>query len=409
MDILSVRIRKEVSHFRAIPPTAKILLASFVLRSVAHPLISLFAGAYIWHIKSDPVYLSTYYIANFAVLPVIFILNKALLTRIPMRMLYGIGTVLTGVSALMVVFFRSQTLFAYAFYGLLYGCGNGIYWANRNFLALRHIPSSIRSYYTGLYFSLTTIANVAIPALAGWMIVLGVPLGLFASAQIGYQILMVIAFGILIISGSIVGTTNLETPTFRSTHPKPFSDNWKRNARLLSVAVGAVDAQLYILPTILILTALGNEGMLGTIMSAMAVITAVSVYVFGRKQKQMHFLTTLKGFILLFVIAGMPLMTGINAFSVLWYVAITTLTDTLLWTANEPVLMDMQDAEASTTGQTHTDLIIDREWFINIGRVGTLTIVVLLGLWNPAYAIQMSAAVVSLAALFITWGVHLPT
>ena len=150
------------------PETARRLSISYFLRSTAYPLISLFTSAYIWQTNKDLTLLILYYIGNFVVLPPVFIANQWLLRHIPLKKLYATSVVMTGISSLMVVFYRSSTPHAYIFYGILYGLANGIYWANRNFLTLRHTTPDTRSYFTGLQFTLGTIASVIVPFAKGY-------------------------------------------------------------------------------------------------------------------------------------------------------------------------------------------------------------------------------------------------
>ena len=167
MNAVITRWNREIHHFRSMPETARRLSISYFLRSAAYPLISLFTSAYIWQTNENLTLLILYYIGNFIVLPPVFIANKWLLRHISLKKLYAPSVIMTGFSSLMVVFYQSNTPEAYLLYGVMYGLANGIYWANRNFMTLRHTTSKTRSYFTGLQFTLSTFASIIIPFLAG--------------------------------------------------------------------------------------------------------------------------------------------------------------------------------------------------------------------------------------------------
>jgi len=385
--LLLLRIQREIAHFKRLPNTVRLLVISYFLRSVAYPLITIFTSAYIWQTNHDVTLLILYNVGDFAILPLLFIVNRWLLRRIRVNTLYSIGTVLTGISALMVIFYRSTTPEAYLFYGVLYGIGNGIYWANRNFLTLRHTTSDVRSYFTGLQFALGTIASVIVPPIAGWFIV---------TTNFGYETLVTAAFAILLAAGLIFQKTTFDQPTLTDNHQR-LSPLWRR-VRFLSIAIGCVDSVIYILPTVLVLQALGNEGVLGIVNCGLAILTAGVSYVCGRKFKSSQYLPIFTGMLVAFIIAGIPLIFGISMLSVIWYLTIANLADSVIWIANEPVIMDMMDDEAKRSQVTHYRLIIDREWFVDMGRVGTLVLFMGITLYNPTFAIQIVASISGIVA-----------
>lgn len=401
MNAVIARWYREIHHFRVMQETARRLSISYFLRSAAYPLISIFTGAYIWQTNQNLTLLILYNIGNFLVLPPVFIANQWLLRHIPLKKLYAASVVMTGISSLMVVFYRSSTPQAYIFYGILYGLANGIYWANRNFLTLRHTSSDTRSYFTGLQFTLSTIASIIVPVIAGWIIVITVSSGIVPSAQIAYQLLVGCAFTLLLAGGLVIQATPLEQPAVTDQGTRPFSQQWQR-ARFLSVALGAADVPLYVLPTVLILQTLGNEAVLGSISSVMAAITAVITYIFGRKYRQQQFYPVFLTFLFAFIVSGLPLVFGIGSFATLWYIVIANLTDNLIWTANEPKILDMMDNEVRQSHVSHYRIIIDREWFVNIGRVGMYAIFLGFAYVDQTLALRWIASIAGLIAILIT-------
>lgn len=401
MNAIVARLHRELNHFRSLPDTARLLSLSYFLRSAAYPLIATFTTAFIWQGNHNVIFITLYQIGACVMLPITFVINKKILRFVSLKPLYGIGVVLTGVSSLMVVFYQSTTPLAYIWYGMLYGVGNGFYWANRNFLTLRHTTSNIRSYFSGIQLSFGTVASVIVPAIAGWFIVLGAAYHVVPDTKTGYELLVAVAFLLLIWSGFLIQKGSFDTPDIRTLPGKPFSRLWQR-ARMLSIAIGLVDAPLYILPTVLVLKALGNEGVLGSVSSIVALVTAMVTYIFGRKYRQTQFYPVFAALLGLFIIGGVPLLWEISPLSIIWYVAIINLADNLIWTANEPKIMDMMDAETRRSGKTHYTMIMDREIFINIGRVSLFLILLFLTFWNTDLALRLTGVISGVIGLGIT-------
>lgn len=370
------------------PESAKILTVSYVLRSIAYPLMSIFTGAFIWKSSNDVTLLILYYLGNFIALPLMFIVNRRLLSFVPMRHLYLLGTFLAGFGPLLVIFQRHETALAYITYGFVYGIGNGLYWANRNFLTLTHTTSQSRSYFTGLQFTLSTLASMIVPPLAGWIIVF---------TSFGYQILAVAASLIFLGSGLIIRKNTFPQSTV-SQKNKKLSGTWNI-ARLLSVAIGCVDSAIYILPTVLVLNVLGNEAVLGLVTGLASLLSAGASYIVGRKYRQSMFIVLFPAMLMGFAIAGIPFFWGVTIFSVAWYLFISSVSDSVIWVANEPVLLDMIDDEVKRSQASQYQLIIEREQFLNIGRVSMLILLLVTSLYDRQLGVAISATACAVIAL----------
>lgn len=381
------------------PDRARLLTLSYFFRSVAYPLMSIFTGAYIWKSTNDITLLIFYSLGNFLALPLMFTVNRMLLTRIALKYLYLLGTILAGFGPMLVIFQQHETLVSYLLYGFMYGIGSGLYWANRNFLTLTHTTSQTRSYFTGLSFTLSTLAAMIVPPLAGWFVL---------HTHNGYELLAVIASITFIVSGLIIHKTSFTQPNviYRS---HPLSQSWQK-ARLLSVAIGSVDSVIYILPTVLILRTLGNEVVLGWVNGIAALLSALASYIVGRKYRQSMFTRVFPAMLLGFAIAGYPLFFGIGILSVSWYLLISTVVDSIVWIANEPVLMDMMDDEVKRSHTTHYRLIIEREQYLNLGRISMLLLFLVTHSLVPQYSVAFAATASGIVGLGIAgWALQKKT
>ncbi len=383
------RVRNERSHFTAMPPFARMLTLSYFLRSIAYPLMSIFTGAFIWQTSNDVTLLILYYMGNFAMLPVMFVINRRLLRRISLRRLYAAGTVIAGLGPLLVIFQNSPTPFAYLAYGALYGIGSGLYWANRNFLTLRHTTTLTRGYFTGLQFSLSTFTSMVVPPVAGWLIVL---------LPVGYQLIAVTALIFLITSALAIRGGTVEQPDISVDRTGSLSKEWQK-AKLLSFAIGSVDSVIYILPTVLVLYALGNEATLGIVSGIVSFLSAVVSYAFGRKYRQSMYGWIFPAALAGFAVSGLPLFAGITVLTISWYLLVSSIADSIAWIANEPVIMDIMDAEVKRSKTTYIRLIIEREWCINAGRIAALLFLLGVSSISQNFGMAMGATACGVMAL----------
>lgn len=386
------RIRKEASHFVALPETARLLTLSYLFRSIAYPLMSIFTGAFIWKSTNDITLLTLYYLGNFIALPLMFSVNRIFLKYIGLKHMYLLGTILAGIGPLLVIFQRHESVAAYLLYGFVYGIGSGFYWANRNFLTLTHTTSQTRSYFTGLSFTLSTLASMIVPPLAGWFVTF---------TSFGYELIVIIASAIFVLSGLIIQKASISQPHVSYTNHS-LSQTWQK-ARLLSIAIGSVDSVIYILPTVLILSTLGNEVVLGWVNGIAALFSAAASYIVGRKYRQSMYTRVFTAMLVGFVVSGLPLFFDIGVATVSWYLLVSTIVDSVIWIANEPVLMDMMDDEVRRSKTTHYRLIIERERFLNMGRIGMLLLFLAATHVTPNHSIAIAATLCGIVGLGITW------
>jgi YQGE family putative transporter len=137
LDKLLARYRIEKSHFDELGDTAKLLFYSYTLFLLSYPMMGTFLNAYLWRQSSDISLIAIYNLGFFVALPIGFYLNGMLLRTISLLRLYWLGTILQGLAAFLTIFLPSANLNRIFVYGLMFGLGGGIYWANKNYLSLK--------------------------------------------------------------------------------------------------------------------------------------------------------------------------------------------------------------------------------------------------------------------------------
>ncbi len=361
----------EVTSFKKLSENTRNLIVSFAFQGAAYPFVSTFVNAFIFRNEGDFISVILYNLFRFVGLPVAFFLNGLALKKLKVGTLYLVGAMLLGLSSILVVLF-SKIVPIYYFYGLIFGLGEGFYWANRNYLTFKQTESSNRNYFLGMNFTLDTIISIVIPFLVGWFIVFGRNIGIQS-----YTISIITAFILLSISGYLVSRRNYPSPQIEKLIIKYPSRTWV-SVRLLSLAIGIVEGATFFFVTLLILNKLGHEGILGTIDSFVAVIFALASYYYGRKAKVIHqrpiyILSVLIGFF-----ASFLLISDIKTIPAIIFISSYSLSIMFMWLTSEPMVMDIMDKIIKKDTHHSYSYVFDREVFLNVGRWVSVLISVIL-------------------------------
>lgn len=191
-DKIVQRIQTELAHYHSMGEGAKRMLASYGLVVMAWPMVATFINAYLWQQGEGINRLVVYNSLFFTGLPIGFYLNKYILKKLHVLKVYYLGSVLQGLSALLVVFYPANELYVLGVYGLIFGVGSGLYWANKSYITLR-----------------LTRGKIIVPALVGWFLVVGEINGWY-SKEIAYKIMLGVGMLLLFGCGAIVQATEVD-------------------------------------------------------------------------------------------------------------------------------------------------------------------------------------------------------
>jgi len=126
---------------------------------------------------------------------------------------------------------------------------------------------------------------------------------------------------------------------------------------------------LYIIPTLIVLILLGNEGILGTVQSVAAIISAMTVYYVGRKiglEKRSHLLFI---GIILAVISAIFFGSLFTATAVLVFIGLNTMATPLIAIPWLNILYGQIESDSKQSESHQYAYIFDSELFLNIGRI----------------------------------------
>ncbi|KKP60368.1 MAG: hypothetical protein UR56_C0025G0019, partial [Candidatus Roizmanbacteria bacterium GW2011_GWC2_34_23] len=356
-------IKKEILHFKNLPKKAQKLLISFFFYATAFPMISIFINAFIWQNNNNISYLIFFRAAQFFIIPLAFLLGGILLKVARINILYFIGSLFIVISSVLIIFFKNNTTLSFLIMGGLMGLGTGLYWINRSFLTMKETNDGNRSYFFGLLFSFATLIGLVITLAVGWLIVFG----------LSYGLLMTVAFILIISSGIVVLKMDFETPKIGKLFIRNSSHIWTRK-RFINLGIGLVDGMAWVIPGLLILTVLGNEGVLGTLTAASSIISAVLIYYYGRKSHSKDNKTYFIASVILALVTALLIALVFNKFTVIVYSLFNGLIISFMWLTIVPPILKNIDFEVGWIEEKRFSYIFDSEFFLNIGRIISLIV-----------------------------------
>lgn len=345
---------------------ARRMLFSNLCEVAAGPLAGIFITAFIWRTTGSFLSVSLYSMALFVFLPFGMWVNAHILRHMKMGRAFPLGAALAGASTAMVVFFKGGGPAALLAYGALFGVCNGMYWGNRHYLELQETVESERQYFFSTIFAGSWTANVVMPIVAGWFIVLAPSLGWY-SYEHAYWFLFALAFMLMLGTAAVMAKgkfgivdvpaiTRFGTPLF------------KNDRRLLSIAEGTVDGMGFLTPLI-ILIFIGSEGILGTILSLVSFSTAITMYLYGRYADPRNWRKILVASNAASLLCAISLIVLRSPWSTLIYVLFANASSSFFSLSIQPFLYSSMEKEMAGDTSLRYAFTFDNEFLLNVGRV----------------------------------------
>lgn len=384
-------INKEIDCFKKLSIQSQQLVISYFFYSLAYPILTTFSNAYIWRNNNQIIYLLYYRLGHFFMTPFAYLINGFFLRKYKINWLYLLGSLLLAISVILMIFFHNRSIISYVIIGLIFGLGTGFFWANRNYLISKSTTDKDRNYFYGLNFSINIFSYLMVSFFVGWLIVYG----------LSYAFLMMLVFFILLFSGLVILRVNYSSPKIKKIFISKITYFWLTR-RLIVLGIGFVEGLNFFIPSILILKYLGNEGILGTLTAIASLISALAIYIFGRKSnssnnKYFFIVTMCVGFILSSLLAYF-----FNKVVLLIYVLSNNLITIFLWSTFAPVLLNSIDYEIVKQENIRYSYLVDSELFLNSGRfLSALVCLLLIFFTNEYFALRFTPIFLYVSALSI--------
>jgi YQGE family putative transporter len=392
------KIFNEYRHFLSYPRNMRMLLITNLIYGLVMPVIEMFIGAYVMRKSDDVKMVVIYQLAVYTGIPFTFLVNGWLLQHMSVKRLYSAGMMLSGVSMVVMMSLHELSLLGLGIAGLLMGMSFGLYWSNRDYLALSTTSDGNRNYYYGLETFFATNIGIVVPfvigAFIGWY-------GGNDSAQIGraYQILTGIVFVLTFAASVVVHQGRFNNP------PKSnflyFRYHWLWNRmQLLAILKGLAQGYIVTAPAMLIMTHVGKEGSLGTILSLGSVLSAILLYVLGRTTKPKHRIYLFAVGLSLFAFGALANGILFNKLGVLLFMVLLVLGRPLADIAYFTIQLLVIDTVSAIEKRNQYTYIFIQEFGFYIGRFAGCGLFILLATQiSGTFALRYALLIVALLQL----------
>jgi MFS transporter, YQGE family, putative transporter len=390
----------EYRHFLSYPRNMRVLLITNLIYALVLPVIDIFVASYVMRNSRDVKMVVIYQLAVYTGIPFTFLINGFLLQWVKVKRLYSAGMLLSGVSMMVMMSLGNLSITGVGVAGLLMGMSFGLFWANRDFLALSTTNDSNRNYYYGLETFFYTNTYVLVPAIVGWFIEsTGTRSWFGGDRNTAYQIVTGFVFLLTLISSIIVHRGNFENP------PKSrfvyFRYHWLWNRmQVLALLKGLAQGYIVTAPAMLIMRLVGQEGALGAIQAAGGILSAFLLYIIGRTTRPSARIVIFTVGLTLFALGGLCNALLFNAAGVILFMVCLLLARPLHDIAYFPIQMQVIDIVSAIEHRNKFAYIFNQEFGFYVGRfVGCGLFIVLANKVSDTFALRYALLIIGIVQL----------
>ncbi|MEL1242722.1 MFS transporter [Flavobacterium sp. DGU11] len=390
------KLTSEVNHFKSQSHNFRILVLTNMVYALVQPVIDIFVAAYIMRNSDDTSKVVIYQLAIYTGIPLTFLLNGFLLKYFNIRKLYSTGMMLSGVSMVIMMSLKTLDLTGIAIAGITMGLSFGLYWANRDYLAISITNDENRNYYYGLETFIYTIIAIAVPATIGW----------FIQSKTGaedkhgaYLVITGIVFLITMVASIVCFRGKFENPVQKKYIFFKFHPLWYK---LLSLAMfkGLAQGFLVTAPAMLIFKILGEEGALGNAQSIGAILAAIIIYFIGRFSKPSDRIKTFSAGLILFALGACLNGLLFDETGVIIFLLLLLIAKPLMDLAYYPIQLRVIDIVSRIERRGEFTYILNHESGLYLGRLlGAGTFLVLYFVVSEDFALRYAIGIIALLQL----------
>lgn len=394
------RLVEEIRHFRSYPHDMRILLLTNLVYAFVLPVIDVFVGAYVMRNSQDVKLVVGYQLAVYTGIPFTFLINGFLLRRINIKRLYSAGMLLSGISMAVMMSLGQLDMAGVCVAGLLMGMSFGLFWANRDFLALSTTSDDTRNYYYGLETFFYTNTYVIVPMAIGFFIEATGDRGWFGGDRnTAYQIVTVGVFLLTILSSAIVHLGHFHNP--KESEFIYFRYHWLWNRmQLLAILKGLAQGYIVTAPAMLVMRLVGQEGALGALQAVGGILSAFLLYAIGRIAKPRHRLIIFAVALSLFTLGGLANAILFDAAGVLVFMICLLLARPLHDIAYFPIQMQVIDVVSAIEHRNKFAYIFNQEYGFYVGRLSGCGLFILLARCvSDTFALRYALLIIGLIQL----------
>ena len=390
------KLQTEIGYFKNQTHNFQILIFTNLVYALVLPVIDIFVAAYIMRNSNDTSKVVIYQLAIYTGIPLTFLLNGLLLKYFNIRKLYSLGMMLSGVSMIIMMSMQTLDLIGIGIAGITMGLSFGLYWANRDYLALSITNDNNRNYYYGLETFIYTIIAIVVPATIGW----------FIQSKTGedqkhtaYLIITGIVFLITVSASIVCFRGKFENPVQKQYIFFKFHPLWNK-LLLLASFKGLAQGFLVTAPAMLIFKLLGEEGALGKAQSIGAVLAAVIIYFIGRFSKPSDRIKTFSAGLILFALGACLNGFLFDKMGVIVFLLLLLIAKPLMDLAYFPIQLRVIDIVSRIEKRGEFTYILNHEAGLYAGRLfGAGTFLTLYYVVSEDFALRYAIGIIALLQL----------
>ena len=390
------KLKTEADHFKSQSHNFKILVLTNMVYALVQPVIDIFVAAYIMRNSNDTSKVVIYQLAIYTGIPLTFLINGFLLKYINIRKLYSIGMLLSGVSMIIMMSLKTLDLTGIGVAGITMGLSFGLYWSNRDYLAIYTTNDDNRNYYYGLETFIYTMIAIIVPATIGWFIQSKTG---EADKHSAYVIITGVVFLITLAASAVCFRGKFENPVQKKYIFLKFHPLWYK---LLSLAMfkGLAQGFLVTAPAMLIFKILGEEGELGSAQSIGAVLAAIIIYLIGRFSKPSDRIKTFSVGLILFAVGACINGALYDRTSVIIFLLLLLIAKPLMDLAYYPIQLRVIDIVSHIEKRGEFAYILNHESGLYAGRLlGAGTFLVLYYIISEDIVLRYAIRIIALLHL----------
>lgn len=390
------KLRLEIDHFKNQDHNFRILVLTNLVYALVLPVIDIFVAAYIMRNSNDTSKVVIYQLAIYSGIPFTFLINGFLLRILSIKNLYSIGMMLSGVSMVIMMSLKTLDLIGIGVAGIVMGLSFGLYWSNRDYLAVSITNDENRNYYYGLETFFYTIIAIVIPALIGW----------FIQSKNGddqkhdaYVVITGCVFIITILASVVCFRGTFKNPVQKQYIYFKFHPLWYK---LLSLATfkGLAQGFLVTAPAMLIFKLLGEEGALGYAQSVGAILAAIVIYWIGRLSKPSDRINIFSVGLILFAAGACINSYLYNDSGVVIFLLLLLIAKPLMDLAYFPIQLRVIDIVSRIEKRGEFAYILNHEAGLYAGRLfGAGTFLILYYAVSEDFALRYAVGIIALLQL----------
>lgn len=401
MEKFTEFLKKEVDSYRKLSHNARMVLWANFMDALTAPIGGLFINAFLFRETGDVLVIALYNLGCYSVLPLGFYINAVLMKKFKETNLYVFAFILFVVVLFFIIRISDINYFIITIYGMLVGISAGIYWGNRNLLTLKTTTDENRHYFLSIESSLSTIANIIVPVLFGFFISVGFKSNWY-SIDFAYSTIPYLTLLGGIFAWFFLKNTNIEDFEPRNIRFVKGTPSWNR-VRFFEFIRGLENGVFTIVPSLLILSILGKEDVLGGITSFSTLISVVVIYFVGKNlSSRKRFPMLLR--ISLFNLLGVVFLSVVfNRIGVIFFIILNSIIGSLISIINSSIIYKANEISKNDEASSYA-LLCDTEIFLDGGRNVSIFIFILINLIFPGDTalrfILIIASLVGLVKLF---------